>query len=46
MGTPRWVVVSAAAGCSLVDLLFFAANLTKLFHGAWLPLLIASSRTR
>ena len=24
-----------------VDLLFFAANLTKLTHGAWLPLLIA-----
>ena len=24
----------------LVDLLFFAANLTKLVHGAWLPLLI------
>ena len=24
-----------------VDLLFFAANLTKLAHGAWLPLLIA-----
>ena len=24
-----------------VDLLFFAANLTKLVHGAWLPLLIA-----
>jgi KUP system potassium uptake protein len=23
------------------DLLFFAANLTKIFHGAWLPLLIA-----
>lgn len=24
-----------------VDLLFFAANMTKLVHGAWLPLLIA-----
>ena len=24
-----------------VDLLFLAANLTKLAHGAWLPLLIA-----
>ena len=24
----------------LVDLLFLAANLTKLVHGAWLPLLI------
>ncbi len=25
----------------VVDLMFFAANLTKLVHGAWLPLLIA-----
>ena len=25
----------------MVDLLFLAANLTKLVHGAWLPLLIA-----
>ena len=31
---------SAAAGLLLVDLLFLAANLTKLVHGAWLPLLI------
>ena len=28
--------------CSTVDLLFFAANLTKLPHGAWLPLPSAS----
>lgn len=27
----------------LVDLMFFAANLTKLVHGAWLPLLIGVS---
>ena len=31
---------SAAASLLLVDLLFLAANLTKLVHGAWLPLLI------
>ena len=37
----RWVVVVGGGGLLLVDLLFFAANLTKLFHGAWLPLLIA-----
>ena len=30
----------APAASSLVDLLFLAANLTKLTHGAWLPLLI------
>ncbi|MFD7012017.1 potassium transporter Kup [Rhodococcus jostii] len=40
-GTPLWLVV-CGAGCLLaVDLLFLAANLTKLVHGAWLPLLIA-----
>jgi len=34
--------VGVGAGLLLgVDLLFFAANLTKLVHGAWLPLLIA-----
>ena len=32
---------SAAALLLLVDLMFLAANLTKLVHGAWLPLLIA-----
>ena len=31
---------SAAALLLFVDLLFVAANLTKLVHGAWLPLLI------
>ena len=30
-----------AAALLLVDLLFVGANLTKLVHGAWLPLLIA-----
>jgi KUP system potassium uptake protein len=37
---PRWAVIGGAAGLLTVDLLFFAANLTKLSHGAWLPLLI------
>jgi KUP system potassium uptake protein len=39
----RWpisVVVLAAAPLLTLDLLFLAANLTKLTHGAWLPLLI------
>ena len=39
-GTPLWVVVLGAGFLLLVDLMFFAANLTKLVHGAWLPLLI------
>src|SRR5262249_52459588 len=37
---PRWLIVIGAAGLLTVDLLFLAANLTKLIHGAWLPLLI------
>jgi KUP system potassium uptake protein len=38
---PPWLVAIGAAFLLSVDLLFFAANLTKLVHGAWLPLLIA-----
>jgi len=38
---PLWIVVIGAGGLLSVDLLFLAANLTKLVHGAWLPLLIA-----
>jgi KUP system potassium uptake protein len=37
---PLWIVAPAAAFLLTIDLLFFAANLTKLVHGAWLPLLI------
>ena len=37
---PLWAVVLGAAVLLSVDLLFLAANLTKLVHGAWLPLLI------
>jgi KUP system potassium uptake protein len=37
---PLWLVLTGAAAFLLVDLLFLAANLTKLTHGAWLPLLI------
>ncbi len=39
----RWPLVPVLIGGGLlllVDLMFFAANLTKLVHGAWLPLLI------
>ncbi|MFG1796274.1 potassium transporter Kup [Nocardia sp. NPDC049149] len=39
--TPLWVVLLGAIPLVGVDLLFVAANLTKLVHGAWLPLLIA-----
>ncbi|GHJ44180.1 putative potassium transport system protein kup [Catellatospora sp. TT07R-123] len=40
-GTPKWLLGIGAALLLGVDLLFVAANLTKLVHGAWLPLLIA-----
>ncbi len=39
--TPPWLLAAGAAALLLVDLLFVGANLTKLVHGAWLPLLIA-----
>lgn len=39
--TPRWLLGLGAGLLLIVDLLFVAANLTKLVHGAWLPLLIA-----
>jgi KUP system potassium uptake protein len=42
-GTPLWLVALGAIPLLLVDLLFVAANLTKLVHGAWLPLLIGIS---
>jgi KUP system potassium uptake protein len=40
-GTPLWLIVIGGGALLLVDLMFLAANLTKLMHGAWLPLLIA-----
>jgi KUP system potassium uptake protein len=38
--TPLWLVILGGGALLVVDLLFLAANLTKLAHGAWLPLLI------
>jgi KUP system potassium uptake protein len=40
-GWPLWVVLSGGGALLVVDLMFFGANLTKLVHGAWLPLTIA-----
>ncbi len=37
---PLWAVVGGGGALLVVDLMFLAANLTKLRHGAWLPLLI------
>jgi KUP system potassium uptake protein len=39
-GIPKWVAVGGASVLIAIDLLFVSANLTKLVHGAWLPLLI------
>ena len=38
---PLWAVLAGGGALIAIDLLFFAANLTKLTHGAWFPLLIA-----
>jgi KUP system potassium uptake protein len=40
-GKPLWLVLVGAGTFLTVELLFLAANLTKIMHGAWLPLLIA-----
>jgi KUP system potassium uptake protein len=38
---PLWLIVVGGSALLIVDLLFVGANLTKVVHGAWLPLLIA-----
>lgn len=37
---PMWLVVLGGGALLGVDLMFLAANMTKLLHGAWLPLLV------
>jgi KUP system potassium uptake protein len=39
-GRPLWLVLSGAIALLVVDLTFFAANLTKVHHGGWFPLLV------
>jgi KUP system potassium uptake protein len=38
---PTWLLALTAAPLLGLDLLFLAANATKIVHGAWLPLVIA-----
>jgi KUP system potassium uptake protein len=38
---PLWVVLLGAGAFLTVDLAFFSANLPKVLHGGWFPLLIA-----
>jgi KUP system potassium uptake protein len=39
---PLWLVIAGLAGFLVVDLAFFAANLTKVVTGGWFPLVIAA----
>jgi KUP system potassium uptake protein len=40
---PLWMVIGGTAAFLTVDLAFFAANLPKVLHGGWFPLLIAAA---
>jgi KUP system potassium uptake protein len=39
---PLWMVAAGILGFVTVDVLFLAANITKIFHGGWFPLLIGA----
>ncbi|WP_051471062.1 potassium transporter Kup [Patulibacter minatonensis] len=39
---PLWMVVAGVLGFVTVDLLFLAANATKILHGGWFPLLVGA----
>jgi KUP system potassium uptake protein len=39
---PLWLIVAGAAFFLVLELAFFASNLTKIAHGAWFPVLIGS----
>jgi KUP system potassium uptake protein len=38
---PRWLVFGGAAAFLFVDLAFFSANVPKVVHGGWFPLVLA-----
>ena len=38
---PLWMVLAGGGAFLIIDLAFFSANLTKIPHGGWLPLVIA-----
>jgi KUP system potassium uptake protein len=40
---PLWLCVAATGSFFVVDFLFFASNLLKLFEGGWFPLLIGGA---
>jgi KUP system potassium uptake protein len=37
---PLWLIIPLAGTVLTIECLFLASNLTKVFHGAWLPLVI------
>ncbi|HEX5261668.1 MAG TPA: KUP/HAK/KT family potassium transporter [Gaiellales bacterium] len=39
---PLWMVIPGATLFLTVELTFFAANLTKVFHGGWFPLVVGA----
>jgi KUP system potassium uptake protein len=39
---PRWKLALVAVAFGGIELIYFGANLTKIVHGGWLPLLIAA----
>jgi KUP system potassium uptake protein len=39
---PLWMVVAGTAAFLTVDLAFFAANVPKVLHGGWFPLVVAA----
>ncbi|GAA1936731.1 potassium transporter Kup [Kitasatospora viridis] len=41
MRKPRWLIAVGAVVFLTTEIAFFAANLTKVVHGGWLPLLVA-----
>jgi KUP system potassium uptake protein len=42
-GRPLWLALLGAGFFLTIELAFLAANLTKLFHGAWVPLLVGAA---
>ncbi len=41
-GWSRWRLIPVGVVLGGIELLYFAANLTKIVHGGWLPLLVAA----
>lgn len=42
-GWPRWVAGAITSAFLIVDLAFLGANVLKIFHGGWLPIVIGTT---